>query len=72
MIVGDLLAVVLVLYIVISAFVKCRKEGWGFIDYSLDRGFGLWIWFCIKLSVIVISAVYLGHRINWGFLNYKL
>ncbi len=70
MIIGDLLALGIVLWISIHAILGIRKLG--FVEYSIGRGFGLWSWFIVRGIILIILSGHLAQKVDWGFLNYKI
>ena len=60
---------IIISFLIVFSAIKKIKGGMSFEEYSIGRGFGLWIVFVIKFIFIVVTLI---TCINWTFLNYKI
>lgn len=64
----DLTLGILAIIIAIEAFIGIRKLGWG--EYSIERGFGMWMWFSLKFTIFTGASIYFLTKINWDYVIY--
>lgn len=72
----DLILLVVSLLIVFSAKRNMKKEDLNIVEYAIERGIFLWLWFCFKVGFIVytlfVFIIKVEFDIDWSFLTYKL
>ena len=56
-------------FLFVFSAVKKMRKGMSFEEYSIKRGYLLWMWFCLKFMFVIATII---HCIDWSFLNYKL
>jgi len=60
---------IIISFLIVFSAAKKIKAGMSFEEYSIERGFGIYLLTVIKFIFIVITLI---DCINWTLLNYKI